>query len=158
MEKIQKLFGERSCGRTIETDRQILKMCLEEATKSKCLSRHVGAILVKNGIIIGRGANNAPVHTKPCSECIRHKNNIKSGKSLDICKAIHAEENAILDAMTKTRDLEGATLYVSVFPCYNCAKLIVNQGISKVVYLTDYDSELTKQLFDEANVRLLHII
>lgn len=130
----------------------IFNKCDELANKSKCLSRHVGACLVKDGIILSTGFNRVPENTSNCKECKRHI----SGKNLDICKALHAEETCILNYLktNKLNDLKDCILYVSVAPCYNCAKLITDCGIKTVYAKNDYDSAYTKLIFSEAGVKL----
>lgn len=145
----------RQYGKTLKAEYEYLNLCKSIATNSKCLSRQVGAILVLNNIVIGTGFNRSPVETKACKTCIRHKHNCKSGESLDLCKALHAEQIAILTALKKNVDLSGATLYVSTSPCYQCAKLIVECKIKKVVASSKYDSKLTDKLFKEAKVKLV---
>lgn len=131
---------------------EIFNKCDELANKSKCLSRHVGACLVKDGVILSTGFNRVPENTSNCKECRRHI----SGKNLDICKALHAEETCILNYLktNKLNDLKDCVLYVSVAPCYNCAKLIVDCGIKQVYAKDDYDSAYTKDIFLEAGVKL----
>lgn len=134
-------------------NKEILNFCDKIAEQSNCLSRHVGAILMKDGIIVSTGFNRVPKNTEDCQVCRRRT----SGKDLDICKAIHAEETCILNYLKKHSldDIKGCNLYVSVAPCYNCAKLIADCGI-KIVYAKDnYNSVYTKALFDEAKVSLV---
>lgn len=145
----------RQYGKTLEAEYEYLNFCKSIAANSKCLSRQVGAILVVNNTIVGTGFNRAPVQTKACKTCIRHKHNCKSGEALDLCKALHAEEIAILTALKKNIDLSSATLYVSTSPCYQCAKLIVECKIKRVIASSKYNNKLTDKLFKEANVELI---
>lgn len=133
----------------------MLKFAKLIGEQSQCLSRHVGACLVKNHMVVSTGFNQTPCNTKPCKECIRHSK--KSGESLDICKAIHAEEMCILNYLKNhtIEDLKDCILFVSVAPCYNCAKLITHLGIKKVYALEDYNSKYTKEIFSEGKVELI---
>ena len=142
-----------SYGKTNQLNVDILNFCENVAAQSRCLSRHVGACLVKDGIVLSTGFNRVPNNTHDCRECIRHI----SGKNLDICKAIHAEEDCIFNFLKKhtLEDIKDCTLYISVAPCYNCAKLIVDLGIKKVYAAKDYNSNYTKAIFDEAKVDLI---
>ena len=88
----------RQYGKTLEAEYEYLKFCKSIAANSKCLSRQVGALVVVNNIIVGTGFNRTPIQTKACKTCIRQKHNCKSGESLDLCKALHAEQIAILTA------------------------------------------------------------
>lgn len=139
----------------IEAEYEYLNFCKSIAANSKCLSRQVGALLVVNNIIVGTGFNRSPVQTKACKTCIRQKHNCKSGESLDLCKALHAEQIAILTALKKNIDLSSATLYVSTSPCYQCAKLIVECKIKRVIASSKYNNKLTDKLFKEAKVELI---
>lgn len=130
--------------------------------RSTCLSRQVGAIITtKDDIILGLGYNGAPIFLEDCKTkgyCIRKQNNIKSGECLDMCRAVHAEERAILNiAIPETNSLSIGNkpyrLYVSCMPCARCAKLLIEAGIKEIIALSEYNSEYTKQLLDEANVR-----
>lgn len=145
----------RQYGKTLKAEYEYLNFCKSIAANSKCLSRQVGALLVVNNIIVGTGFNRAPVQTKACKTCIRQKHNCKSGESLDLCKAMHAEEIAILTALKKNIDLSSATLYVSTSPCYQCAKLIVECKIKRVIASSKYNNKLTDKLFKEAKVELI---
>ena len=133
---------------------------LEEA--STCLSRKVGAIITdKTDNILGCGYNGAPINLQSCANkgyCIRKKNNIKSGECLDMCRAVHAEERAILNiAIPEVNSLpidnKPYRLYVSCMPCARCTKLLIEAGIKEIIAFDEYNSEYTKQLLDEADVR-----
>lgn len=132
---------------------EILNFCDKIAEQSNCLSRHVGAILMKDGIIVSTGFNRVPKNTEACKVCRRKI----SGKDLDICKAIHAEETCILNYLKKHSldDVKDCILYISVAPCYNCAKLIADCGIKTVYAKKDYNSNYTRALFDEVGIKLI---
>ena len=148
-----KYSTQKSC-KSLQVHLDRLDFCEEIAKQSDCLSRHVGAIIIKNNVLLATGYNRAPLNTKMCENCIRHTKH--SGESLDICKAIHAEETCILNFLKKYSydTLKDCILYVSVAPCYNCAKLIVETGIKQVYAKYDYNSSYTKAIFDEAGVTL----
>lgn len=148
------LTGGRSQGKTYNMHLELLQFCETIAKSSNCLSRKVGAILVKDGLIVSTGFNRVPLHTEDCKNCIRKSK--KSGESLDICKAIHAEESCILSYLNNHTllDLKDCILYVSVEPCYNCAKFVIDCGIKTVYAKEKYNSNYTKAIFDEAKVKL----
>ena len=148
-----KYSTQKSC-KSLQVHLDRLNFCEEIAEQSDCLSRHVGAIIIKNNVLLSTGYNRAPLNTKMCENCIRNAKN--SGESLDICKAIHAEETCILNFLKKYSydTLKDCILYVSVAPCYNCAKLITETGIKQVYAKYDYNSSYTKAIFDEAGVTL----
>ena len=147
-------YSTQKLGKSLKVHLDRLDFCEEIAKQSDCLSRHVGAIIIKNNVLLATGYNRAPLNTTMCENCIRHSKH--SGESLDICKAIHAEETCILNFLKKYSydTLKDCILYVSVAPCYNCAKLIVETGIKQVYAKYDYNSSYTKAIFDEAGVTL----
>ena len=119
--------------------------------------RQVGAIIVKNKRILTTGYNGAPEGVKSCKErgeCLRMKNDIASGTRLELCYAVHAEQNAIVQAARLGIVLEGATLYCTHQPCVICAKMIINAGIKRIVYKDGYPDEFSVQLLNEAGVSL----
>ena len=133
----------------------IAQTVLERAT---CLRRVYGAIIVKNDEIISTGYNGAPAGVMSCverGECLRRKLNIPSGTQHELCYAIHAEQNAIIQAAKLGISIEGATLYCTHQPCVICAKMIVNSGISRVVYGAGYPDEFARKIFDLAGVELV---
>lgn len=148
-------YSTQKSGKSLQVHLDRLNFCEEIAAQSDCLSRHVGAIIIKNNVLLATGYNRAPNNTNMCENCIRQTKH--SGESLDICKAIHAEETCILNFLKKySYDLlKDCILYVSVAPCYNCAKLIVETGIKQVYAKYDYNSSYTKAIFDEAGVSLI---
>ena len=120
-------------------------------------NRHVGAVIVRDKRIIATGYNGAPQGIKSCvdkGECLRNKMGIKSGTMQEICYAVHAEQNAIIQAARVGSSVEGCTLYCTPQPCVICAKIIINSGIKRVVYKEGYPDDFSVKLFDEANVRL----
>lgn len=120
-------------------------------------NRKIGAVIVKNKRILTTGYNGAPAGVKSCverSECMRRKLNIPSGTRHELCYAIHAEQNAIIQAAKLGVSIEGATLYCTHQPCVICAKMIVNSGISRVVYGEGYPDEFAMQMFEMAGVKI----
>lgn len=147
------IYSNSNVGKSLQAHLDILNFCEDVAKQSKCLSRHVGACLTKNGIIVSTGYNRTPKNTSACEICRRKI----SGKDLDICKAIHAEEICILNYLKEHSldDLKDCSLYVSVAPCYNCAKLIADCGIKTIYAKRNYNSDYTNALFDEAGIKLI---
>lgn len=125
--------------------------------RSTCLSRQVGAVIVKDKRIITTGYNGAASGMTHCLEtgCIRKEMNIPSGQRHELCKAIHAEQNAIIQAAKLGLSIEGATLYCTTAPCAICAKMIINSGITKVIYDSEYPDELAMEYFKEAGVEVI---
>lgn len=120
-------------------------------------NRKMGAVITKQKRVLATGYNGAPAGIRTCvdkGECLRRVRGIASGTQPEICYAVHAEQNAILQCAKLGIALDGATLYVSHRPCSICAKLIVNAGIVRVVYREDYPDEFSPMVFEEAGVKL----
>jgi len=128
-------------------------------TRSTCLRRQVGALIVKDKRILSTGYNGAPVNCKHCAEtgCLREELEIPSGERHELCRAIHAEQNAIVQAAYSGVAIKGSTLYVTAQPCVLCAKMIVNAGIQKIVFKGDYPDELAMEILQEAGVRVVKV-
>ncbi len=138
-------------------DMRFMNMCETVATWSSCFqeNRQIGAVIVKDKRIVATGYNGAPQGVTSCKdrkECLRRKLNIPSGTKHELCYAVHAEQNAIIQAAKLGIIIDGATLYCTHQPCSICAKMIINSGIKKVVYKEGYPDEWTLQLFKEADV------
>ncbi|WP_202707383.1 deoxycytidylate deaminase [Sporosalibacterium faouarense] len=125
--------------------------------RSTCLRRQVGALIVKDKRILSTGYNGAPTGLKHCSEtgCLRDKMNIPSGQRHELCRGLHAEQNAIVHAANSGVSIKDATIYVTDHPCVLCAKMIINGGIRKVVFASGYPDELSSKLLSEAGVELV---
>lgn len=140
-------------------DRRFMEMAEQIGTWSSCFqeNRHVGAIIVKNKRVIATGYNGAPQGIKSCAdkcECLRKNMNIQSGTMQELCYAVHAEQNAIIQAARVGCSVEGCTLYCTHQPCVICAKIIINSGISRVVYKEGYPDNFSMKLFEEAGVEV----
>ena len=141
-------------------DERFMSLTEEVAKWSSCFqeNRHVGAIIVKNKRILTTGYNGAPSGVKNCverGECMRKKLGIPSGTRHEICYAVHAEQNAIVQAARLGTVLDGATLYCTHQPCVICAKMIINAGIKKIIYKEGYPDDFSRQLLAEAGVELV---
>ena len=139
-------------------DEYFMTIAKEVATRSTCLRRHVGAILVKDRRILATGYNGAPKNLAHCAVtgCVREKENIPSGERHEICRALHAEQNALLQAATYGVKIEGATLYCTTQPCVMCAKMLINVGVEKIYVLESYPDPLALNLLAEAGIDLIH--
>ncbi|MTI69008.1 MAG: cytidine deaminase [Firmicutes bacterium] len=125
--------------------------------RSTCLRRHVGALIVKDKRILSTGYNGAPKGLKHCEEigCMRKKLNVPSGERHELCRALHAEQNAIVQAANSGVSIKDATIYVTNQPCVLCAKMIINAGIKRVVFGGKYPDELAVSLFRDADIELI---
>ena len=140
-------------------DHRFMEMAYLVATWSSCFTegRNIGAIIVKDKRVMTTGYNGAPAGIKTCierGECMRRKLGIPSGTRAELCYAIHAEQNAIIQAAKLGIAIDGATLYCTHQPCSVCAKMIVNAGITRVVYEQGYPDEFSLGFFKETGVVL----
>ncbi len=126
------------------------------AMRSTCLRRHVGAILVKDKKILATGYNGAPSRLRHCLDigCLRQKLGIPSGERHELCRGLHAEQNAIIQAAYHGVEIRGATLYCTNHPCIICSKMIINAGIEKVVYVEGYADDLAKVQLKESGIKV----
>lgn len=140
-------------------DYYFLKIAFEVAKRSTCRRRNIGAILVKNKHILSTGFNGACSGLKDCLElgCLKDELKIPSGQGQEVCRAVHAEQNAVIQAALNGVCIDGATMYCTHSPCGWCAKTIVNSGIKKCVCSIIYSEEIFKNLFEEAKIEFVHI-
>lgn len=122
--------------------------------RSTCLRRKVGAVIVKDRRILTTGYNGAPSGCKHCEEvgCLREQLGIPSGQRHELCRASHAEQNAIVQAAMHGVSIDGGTIYVTDQPCVICSKLIINAGLKRVVFKGSYPDELSTELLKEAGI------
>lgn len=125
------------------------------ATRSTCLRLNVGAVAVKGNHVLATGYNGAPSGIEHCTECIRKKLGIPHGQGLDICNAVHAEQNCITQAAKHGTSLDGCTLYCTHSPCFTCAKLLINVGVKRIVAGTDYPDKKGFDMLDAAGIKLV---
>ncbi len=126
------------------------------AKRSTCLRRQVGALIVKDKRILATGYNGAPSGLRHCEEvgCIRKESNIPSGERHELCRGLHAEQNAIIQAARHGISIKDGTLYCTNSPCVICAKMIINAGIKEIIYDEGYDDPLAMELLEEAGVKV----
>ena len=127
------------------------------ASRSTCLRRAVGAVVVKNKRILTTGYNGAPSNIRHCREtgCLRARLNVASGERHELCRGIHAEQNAIIQAAYHGVSIKDSTLYCTNLPCSICAKMIINAGIRKIIYLSGYVDALSEEMLTEARVEII---
>ena len=126
------------------------------ANRSTCLRRHVGAILVKDKRILASGYNGAPSGLKHCEEtgCLRANSDVPSGERHELCRGVHAEQNAVIQAAINGTSLQGASLYCTNQPCVICSKILLNAEI-KTIYITEhYEDKLAQELLAEAGIEM----
>ena len=135
-------------------DEYFLKIAMVVAERSTCLRHHVGAVAVRDKHILATGYNGAASGLKDCLElgCLRDEMNIESGTRHEICRAIHAEQNVIIQAALHGTTLAGATIYVTHSPCILCARMLVNAKIERYVTFGSYADDSFIDLFQEAGI------
>lgn len=128
----------------------------EVATRTTCLRRAVGAVIVKDRRILATGYNGVPSGLRHCSEtgCLREQMGVPSGQRHELCRGLHAEQNAIIQAARYGIDISGASIYITTQPCVVCAKMLINAGITEVVYQNPYDDALSQELIAESGMKM----
>lgn len=129
------------------------------AKRSTCMRRSVGAVIVKDKRILSTGYNGAPTGVRHCMEtgCLREKLNVASGERHELCRGIHAEQNAIIQAAYHGVSVKGASLYCTNLPCSICAKMIINAGIKNIYYQSGYADQLSSDMLKEAGVEVVKL-
>lgn len=127
------------------------------ATRSTCLRRQVGALLVKHRNILASGYNGTPSGISHCQEvgCLRDRLKVPSGERHELCRGLHAEQNAIIQAARHGVNIDGATLYCTTMPCIICTKMVINAGIQRVVFEEGYADELAREMVAEADIEVV---
>jgi len=130
------------------------------ATRSTCMRRQVGALLVLNKRILSTGYNGAPSGLSHCLEvgCLREQLKVPSGERHELCRGLHAEQNAIIQAAVHGVAIKGSVLYCTHYPCALCAKMLVNAGVRSLVLSENYPDALAKELFTEAGIEIVFIV
>jgi dCMP deaminase len=131
-----------------------MKIAQLVADRSTCLRRHVGALLVKEKRIIATGYNGAPSGLRHCADvgCLREQLNVPSGERHELCRGLHAEQNAIIQAALYGQDTRDSVLYCTHKPCLLCAKMLINAGVNRVVIADDYPDEQAADFLEEAGI------
>ncbi|MFW9909717.1 MAG: cytidine/deoxycytidylate deaminase family protein [Candidatus Thorarchaeota archaeon] len=130
------------------------------STRSTCLRNNVGAVIVKDSQILSTGYNGAPKGLPHCDElggCMRERIGVKSGERHELCRGLHAEQNAIIQAAFHGVSVNGAKMYCTTRPCSICTKMIINAGITEVIYMEDYQDDLARELTSQSNLVLRQV-
>ncbi|MGB8656216.1 MAG: cytidine/deoxycytidylate deaminase family protein [Candidatus Zixiibacteriota bacterium] len=137
-------------------DEYFMRIAELAATRSTCLRRQVGAVIVKDKKILTTGYNGVPSGLKHCLDigCLREKLGVPSGERHELCRATHAEQNAIVQAASFGVSIQGGTMYSTTQPCILCTKLIINAGIKRIVIQDSYPDEMSREMLKEAKVRV----
>ena len=141
-------------------DEYFMQIARLMAERSTCLRRQVGAVIVRDKRILATGYNGAPTGMKHCDEvgCLRERLNVPSGKMHELCRGLHAEQNAIIQAAMFGVSIRDAEIYCTNVPCIICAKMLINAETNVVYYLKGYPDELALQMLSEAGLRLVQVL
>ena len=124
--------------------------------RSTCLRRRVGAVLVKDKRILATGYNGAPSNIRHCdiTGCLRERLKVPSGERHELCRGLHAEQNALLQAALHGVSTEGAKVYATTQPCIICAKMLINAGIKELIISAHYPDKMAKEFLKEAGIKV----
>ena len=138
-------------------DEYFMEMAELTAKRATCSRRQVGAVITRDNRAVATGYNGAPRGLAHCEEkggCLRQKLGVPSGQRHELCRALHAEQTAIISAASMGNAIEGGTIYITHQPCVICAKMIVNAGIKRIVVREGYPDELSMEILDEAGLKV----
>lgn len=142
-----------------EWDSYFMEIASLVAKRATCLRRQVGAVVVKNRNILSTGYNGAPSGITHCeiTGCLREKLNVPSGERHELCRGLHAEQNAIIQAAYHGVPIKDSTLYCTNLPCSICAKMIINAGIKRIIYMDGYMDSLAEEMISEAGIEIARL-
>jgi len=144
----------------VSWDTYFMKIAEFAKERSTCMRRQVGAIIVRDNRILSTGYNGAPSGCSHCTKdgmCMRESLNIPSGQRHEICRAVHAEQNAIVQAAYSGVSVKDSTIYVTCQPCSICTKLIINAGIKKIIFEGNYPDDFSLSFLKESGVRVVRL-
>lgn len=135
-------------------DQYFIDIATLVASRSTCSRRQVGAVMVKGKNILATGYNGTPSGITHCSVtgCLRDQLKVPSGERHELCRGLHAEQNAIIQAAKHGINIDGSTLYCTHSPCIICSKMLINAGIDNIVYLEGYPDQLSLDMLQEAGI------
>ena len=138
-------------------DEYFMDIAFVVASRSTCIRRQVGAVIVKEKRLLTSGYNGAPSSLEHCitRSCLREANKVPSGERHELCRGIHAEQNAVVQAALYGVAISGATVYCTHQPCSACTKILINAGIKRIVYKHGYPDNLSQELLSEAGIECL---
>lgn len=137
-------------------DSYFMKIAEDVSTRSTCIRRQVGAVIVKDKRILTTGYNGVPSGISHCNEenCLRTKFNIPSGERAELCRGLHAEQNAIIQAAYHGISVRDARIYITHKPCSICTKMLINSGIKDFIYRNPYPDTLADEMVLEAGIKI----
>ena len=137
-------------------DRYFMDMAYHVASRTTCLRRAVGAVIVKDKRILATGYNGAPSGVRHGGEtgCLRMQLGIPSGQQHELCRGVHAEQNAIIQAARYGVHTDGSVLYCTTQPCVQCTKMLLNAGVTEIIFSEGYPDGLALQLLQESGIKV----
>ena len=137
-------------------DQYFMEIAKVVSKRSTCLRRQVGALIVKNKQIVATGYNGSPKDMAHCSEtgCLREQLKVPSGQNHELCRGIHAEQNAVVQAAYHGVSVQGGTLYCTHQPCVVCTKILLNAGIRRIVYANPYPDKLAEDMLAASGIKV----
>ncbi|MCD4740505.1 dCMP deaminase family protein [archaeon] len=146
-------------SKRMDLDHYFMSIAELVAKRSTCLRQNVGAVLVKDKHLLSTGYNGAPSGLKHCLDigCLREQLKIPSGERHELCRAVHAEQNAVIQAALHGVNTKGSTLYCTHTPCSLCAKILINAKIKRVVYKGEYPDDFARGYFEDAGIECMKI-
>ena len=156
VKKVSSVRSKNKISTRPDWDTYFLDIVEVVSRRSTCLRRAVGAGLVRDRRILATGYNGAPSKLKHCLEigCLREKLKVPSGERHELCRGLHAEQNAVIQAALHGVSAKGSTLYCTNHPCVICAKMIINAGVARIVIRDGYHDKLAAQMLREAGVKV----
>lgn len=135
-------------------DEYFANLAQQVSSRTTCVRRAVGAVIVKDNRILATGYNGVPEGMEHCGKvgCLRERLGVPSGERQEICRGLHAEQNAIIQAARYGIDISGAKIYITTQPCITCAKMLINAGITEIIYANPYPDELSLGMLEEAGI------
>lgn len=148
--------GDANHGKRPEWNEYFADIASLISRRSTCRRRSVGAVLVRDRRVLATGYNGAPTGLRHCLDlgCMREDMNIPSGERHELCRGLHAEQNAIIQAALHGVSVNGSTLYCTNHPCVICAKMIINAGIAEVLYKDGYRDQMAQEMLGEAGIKV----
>lgn len=133
-----------------------MKIAEEVASRTTCLRRSVGAVLVKDKRILATGYNGVPSGIQHCLDrgCLREQLGIPSGERHEMCRGLHAEQNAIIQAARYGINIDGCVVYCTTKPCVQCTKILINAGVTEIIYKGGYPDELADEMLAESGIEV----
>jgi len=140
-------------------DQYFMKITEDVSERAICVKRKVGALIVKDNRILASGYNGAPKGFNHCTEqtCLRKQMQVPSGQRHELCRGLHAEQNAIIQAAWHGVQIAGGTLYCNYQPCVICVKMLINAGIKKIIYTGGYPDELAAEMLKESGLEVVKV-